>query len=187
MSATTTETAIADVTVAPTGERADLLECLAKARHFLRFTARDLTDEQASLRSTASELTIGGLIKHVTLVERNWAAFIVDGPAAMGPGKDFDEMTDEDWVEFADSFRLTARETLAGALDAYAEVAARTDALLLDLPSLDASQPLPKAPWFAEGEWSARRVFMHIVSETTQHSGHADIIREAIDGAKSMG
>ncbi len=183
MSATTIETS----TAAPTAERHDLLDCLTKARHFLRFTARDLTDEQASQRSTASELTIGGLIKHVTLVERNWANFIVDGAAAMGPGKDFDEMTEEDWSEFADSFRLTATETLAGALDAYAEVAARTDALLRELPSLDAAQALPKAPWFAEGDWSARRVFMHIVSETTQHSGHADIIRESIDGAKSMG
>ncbi|WP_152362082.1 DinB family protein [Microlunatus speluncae] len=175
-----------DVTTA-TGERADLLDSLAKARHFLRFTARDLTDEQASEQSTVSELTIGGLIKHVTLVERNWASFIVDGADAMGPGKDFDEMTEEDWVEFADSFRLTSTETLAGALDAYAAVAARTDELLRELPSLDAAQALPKAPWFAEGEWSARRVFIHIVSETTQHSGHADIIRESIDGAKSMG
>ncbi len=185
MSATTIETATTTDVI--TGERADLRDCLAKARHFLRFTARDLTDDQARLQSTTSELSIGGLIKHVTLVERNWAAFIVDGPAAMGPGKDFDDMTDEDWAAFADSFRLAEGETLAGALDAYTEVAARTDALLQELPSLDAAQPLPKAPWFAEGEWSARRVFMHIVSETTQHSGHADIIREAIDGAKSMG
>ena len=55
------------------GERADLLATLAKARHFLRFTTRDLTDEQARQRTTASELTLGGLIKHVTAVERNWA------------------------------------------------------------------------------------------------------------------
>ena len=34
---------------------------------------------------------------------------------------------------------------------------------------------------------SARRVFLHIVAETTQHAGHADIIREAIDGQKTMG
>jgi hypothetical protein len=44
------------------------------------------------------------------------------------------------------------------------------------------------APWFTPGEqWTARRVLLHIIAETAQHAGHADIIREALDGAKSMG
>ena len=54
---------------------------LAGARHFLRHTTRDLTDEQARQRTTVSALTLGGLIKHVTAVERNWASFIVHGPS----------------------------------------------------------------------------------------------------------
>ena len=64
------------------GERTDLLEALAARRHFLRFTARDLTDEQARQRTTASELTLGGLIKHVAAIEAGWAKFVLDGPAA---------------------------------------------------------------------------------------------------------
>ena len=64
----------------------------------------------------------------------------------------------------------------------------RTDELVAVLPDLDATQPLPKAPWFeADTGWSARRVLMHIIAETAQHAGHADIIRESMDGAKSMG
>ena len=56
------------------------------------------------------------------------------------------------------------------------------------LPDLDAAHPLPQAPWFEAGaSWSARRVLLHIIAETSQHAGHADIIREALDGAKSMG
>jgi hypothetical protein len=79
-------------------------------------------------------------------------------------------------------------ETLAGLLAAYEEVARRTDELVMSVPSLDDSHPLPSAPWFEPGaRWSARRVFMHIVAETAQHAGHADIIRETIDGAKTMG
>jgi hypothetical protein len=66
-------------------------------------------------------------------------------------------------------------------------VARRTDELVGTV-DLDAAQPLPKAPWFEPGaSWSARRVFLHIVAETAQHAGHADIIREAIDGSKTMG
>ncbi|GAB3005115.1 DinB family protein [Amycolatopsis acidiphila] len=168
-----------------TGERADLLEMLAKHRHFLRFTTRDLTDEQAGRRTTVSELCLGGLVKHVASVERGWAEFIVRGPSAM---PDFTAMTEEDFAKRADEFRMLPGETLAGVLADYAEVARRTDELVVTLPDLNATQPLPKAPWFEpEAAWSARRVLMHIIAETAQHSGHADIIRESLDGAKSMG
>ncbi|MFF4827278.1 DinB family protein [Streptomyces sp. NPDC001312] len=170
---------------AVTGERADLLEMLAKHRHFLRFTTRDLTDEQAGLRTTVSELCLGGLIKHVTAVERAWVDFILNGPSAMG---DFTAMTEADWARRADEFRLLPGETLTGVLADYAEVARRTDDLVVTLPDLGATRPLPKAPWFESGaQWSARRVLMHIIAETAQHAGHADIIRESLDGAKSMG
>lgn len=165
-----------------TAERSDLLEALGKQRFFLRFTARDLTDDQAAQRTTTSELCVGGLIKHVTSVERKWANFVLEGPSAMGAADD------EAMAERAKEFRMLDGETLAGVLDAYEQVANRTDDLITTLPDLDASQPLPSAPWFEPGaSWSARRVFLHMIGETAQHAGHADIIREALDGAKSMG
>ncbi|MER5280639.1 DinB family protein [Streptomyces sp. NPDC002809] len=180
----TTVHGVADVQ-ALTGERADLLDLLTKHRHFLRFTTRDLTDEQAGLRTTASELCLGGLIKHVTAAERSWAGFILDGPSAM---PDFTAMTEADWAQRADEMRMLPGETLAGVLADYEAAARRTDDLVATLPDLDATQPLPKAPWFeGEAHWSARRVLLHIVTETAQHSGHADIIRESLDGAKTMG
>ncbi|MFI5658697.1 DinB family protein [Streptomyces sp. NPDC051684] len=168
-----------------TGERADLLQALAKQRHFLGFTARDLTDDQARQRTTASELCVGGLIKHVTSVERGWIGFMLEGPSAM---PDFTAMTEEDWAARAADFRLLPEETLAGVLAEYEKVAAETDELVRTLPDLDRRWPLPKAPWTEPGaEWSVRSVLIHIVAETAQHAGHADIIRESLDGAKSMG
>jgi len=168
-----------------TGERADLQATLAKARHFLRFTTRDLDDEQARQRTTVSELTLGGLIKHVTAVERNWASFIVHGPSV---APDFAAMTEADYQNWAEGFRLLPGETLTGVLDEYAEVAGHTDELIATLPDLDTDHPLPPAPWNPPGErWTARRTLLHIATETAQHAGHADIIREALDGAKSMG
>ncbi len=163
------------------GERADLLAALAKQRHFLRFTARDLTDEQAARRTTVSELSIGGIIKHVTLTERQWIRFIQDGPAAMS----WDGGDMSDWMA---GFRMLAGETLAGLLQAYEQVAQETAELVATLPDLDATQPLPAAPWFERGaSWSARRVLLHVLAESAQHAGHADIIRESLDGANSMG
>jgi Protein of unknown function (DUF664) len=168
-----------------TGERADLLAILAKARHFLRFTTRDLSDEQARQRTTVSELTLGGLIKHVTAVERNWADFIVRGPSA---APDFTALTEDDYQAWSAGFRLLPGETLAGVLAEYEAAAKQTDELVVTLPDLDAGHPLPPAPWNPPGaRWSARRTLLHIATETAQHAGHADIIRESLDGAKSMG
>ena len=168
-----------------TGERADLLASLAKARHFLCFTARDITEEQARQRTTVSELTLGGLIKHVTAVERNWQNFILHGPSA---APDFTNLTEEDYANWANGFRLLDGETLAGELAEYTEVAKRTDEIIATLPDLDASHELPPAPWNPPGErWSARRTLLHIAAETAQHAGHADIIRGALDGQKTMG
>jgi hypothetical protein len=166
-------------------ERADLLASLAKARHFLRFTTRDITEEQSRQRTTVSELTLGGLIKHVTAAERNWQQFIVHGPSV---APDFTNLTEEDYANWANGFRLLDGETLAGALAEYEDVAKRTDELVATLPDLDASHELPPAPWNPPGErWSARRTLLHIAAETAQHAGHADIIRESLDGQKSMG
>jgi uncharacterized damage-inducible protein DinB len=167
-------------------ERADLLATLSQARHFLRYPARDLTDEQVRQRATVSELTIGGLIKHVTGAERSWADFIVHG--AGSAQKSFDEMTPEDWARRADGFRLLPEETLQGVLDDYEKVAGETDELIRTVADLNLSHALPEAPWYPPHmAWTARRVIAHIIAETAQHAGHADIIRESLDGAKSMG
>jgi uncharacterized damage-inducible protein DinB len=164
------------------GERADLTAALDRQRGFLRHTVRGLTDEQAAQRTTVSELSLGGLIKHVTQAEQQWVDFIRQGPSAMGGT---DEASMRDWM---DAFRMQDGETLAGLLEAYQEVARRTDDLVATLPDLDADQPLPAAPWFEPGaRWSARRVLLHVLAEIAQHAGHADIIRESLDGAKTMG
>jgi uncharacterized damage-inducible protein DinB len=163
-------------------ERADLIEALDIHRSFLRQTVQGLTDEQAVRRTTVSGLCLGGLIKHVALVEQGWVNFIEEGPVAIG------SMDQAAMDAHAAGFRMLAGETLAGLLDRYDQVARRTDDLVTSLPSLDASQPLPEAPWFEPGaRWSARRAFLHIIAETSQHAGHADIIRESLDGAKTMG
>jgi Protein of unknown function (DUF664) len=163
-------------------ERADLIETLAKHRSFLRYTVRGVSDEQAARCSTVSQLCLGGIIKHVALVEEQWADFIRRGPAAVA-------MAEPAAVEaHANSFRMLPGETVSALMDRYDEVARRTEGLISGLPSLDVSHPLPEAPWFEPGaRWSARRVLLHILAETAQHAGHADIIRESLDGAKTMG
>jgi uncharacterized damage-inducible protein DinB len=160
-------------------ERDDILESLTAHRAFLLRTVSGITDEQARQRLTVSELTLGGIVKHVSQVESGWADFIVDGPVQPGP---------EQQQAWMDGFVLREDQTLAGVIADYDKVAQRTDELVRTLPDLDASHPLPAAPWFPPGATrSARRVFVHIVAETAQHAGHADILRETLDGQKTMG
>ena len=174
----------------PSPERADLVASLQRHRGFLRHTVSGITDDQARQRTTVSELTLGGLIKHVADTERSWAEFIENGPGD-APAIDWENV---DWADppaevlaFRDAHRMREDETLAGLLATYAEVAAATDALVAQV-DLDRDQPLPEAPWFEPGSrWTARRTLLHIVAETSQHAGHADILREALDGQKTMG
>ncbi|WP_035305333.1 DinB family protein [Actinokineospora inagensis] len=159
------------------GERADLLQALAVHRGFLRFTAQGLTDEQAAQQSTVSALTIGGLIKHVAATEATWYHFMAGGPTQM-------EANYGDW---ADQHRMNPGEKLSDYLTNYAEIATRTDDFI-KTADLDKVWPLPVAPWFEPGGTrSIRRSIIHIIAETAQHAGHADIIRETIDGQRTMG
>lgn len=165
--------------------RADLLDVLGFQRWLLLSSVETMSDEQARQRSTVSELTLGGLLKHLVDTEQGWMDFVEGNAGPMS--RSFDDMTADEWKARANSFTLLENETLAGVVAAYRAVAERTDALVRTV-DLDDSHPLPAAPWFPPGAVrSNRRVFLGMAVELAQHSGHADIIREAIDGKKSMG
>jgi uncharacterized damage-inducible protein DinB len=164
------------------GERNDFIGALAHQRDLLKRTVSGISEEQARLRPTPSALCLGGLIKHVTRVEQNWCNFISQGPSAIG------KVDAASLAAHAASFEMTDDETVPHLLERYDAAGRATEELIISLPSLDLAHPLPEAPWFEPGvSWSARRVLVHIIAETAQHAGHADIIRESIDGAKTMG
>lgn len=184
MSATTDPQAV-------TGERAELIMMLERHRGFLLQTADGLTEEQARTRSTVSTLTIASLLKHVADTEEQWMRFAVQGAAAFAdagaPDVDRDAVA-AGTAQWEDTrFVLARHETLGFLRTRVEQVAARTEEVLRGA-DLDAAHALPVAPWFEPGtSWSVRRVAMHVLAETSQHAGHADIIREAIDGARTMG
>jgi uncharacterized protein DUF664 len=156
-------------------ERDGLLAYLEQQRLVLRLTAYGLTDEQARLAPTVSALTVGGLVKHSADVERAWMAYIQQ--------RERDRGGDED---YGAAFRLGPDETIAGVLDDYAAAAAETNEVIGSIADLSQPVPVPRdAPWFPPDveAWSVRWVLLHLIQETARHAGHADIVREAIDGA----
>ncbi len=170
-------------TTISTSEREDLLQALEQQRFLLRRPLRDLTDEQVASRPTVSELSLGGLVKHVASTEQTWVSFLLEGASAFPAWDDASAAAHRQ-----SEFEMATGETLADVALRYETVADRTREVVQSLPDLDVSQLLPAAPWFEpDARWTARRVLVHVLAETAQHAGHADILREAIDGAKSMG
>ena len=155
-------------------ERDGLLSYLRQQRDALRIATYGLTDEQARLRPTAGTLSIGGLVKHVTDVERTWIAMVRQEP------------DQRDASAYLDGFTMRDDETLRELLDDYALAADETEKVVAEVTDLGQPVPVPSGvPWFpADVEaWSVRWVLLHLIEETARHGGHADIVRESIDGA----
>ena len=156
-------------------ERPSLIAFLDHQREAVRHAAYGLTEDQARLTPTASALSLGGVVKHLAYGERSWTDRIQGVPVG-----------DTALQDYMDSLKLQEVETLAGALDKYEEAAARTNATIASIDDLGRRVPLPAAPWFPDPErCTVRWILSHLIEETARHAGHADIIREAIDGALS--
>ncbi|MEU7647552.1 DinB family protein [Streptomyces huasconensis] len=154
-------------------ERGALIAFVAAQRGGLRRAVLGLTDEQAARRPSASELSLSGLVKHVAETELSWLRMAQRKPNER-------QRTQETWGE---SFRLVEDETLAETLAFWDRVAHETEEFILGVPSLDDTFPLPEAPWFPkDGAVSMRWLMLHLVEEIARHAGHADIIRESLDG-----
>jgi uncharacterized damage-inducible protein DinB len=161
-----------------TDERELLLAYLAQQRDGIRYAAYGLTEAQARLTPAVSSLSIGGLLKHVATMERGWIDLVLQRPHPTSPP--------DAAARYEEGFRLLPHETLATALADYATVARDTEAVVRAIPDLHHAVPVPKGvPWFpAEVDaWTVRWVLLHLIEETARHAGHADIIRESIDGA----
>jgi len=158
-------------------ERALLLAYVAQQRDGIRYAAYGLTDDQARLTPTAGALSIGGLVKHVAFTEQQWIDMVMQRQRPSGGGGQ---------AAYERGFTLGGDETLAGALEFLVGVGHETETAIRGIEDLSQPVPVPKGvPWFPDDvdAWSVRWVLLHLVEELGRHAGHADIVRESIDGA----
>jgi uncharacterized damage-inducible protein DinB len=154
-------------------ERGALLSFLEEQRGGIRRALLGLTEEQAASRPSASQLSLSGLLKHVAEVEQGWVARAKGEQPAV-------ERTEVNWHE---CFRLMGDETMESQLAYWQKVADETEAFTRSVPSLDDTFALPNDPWFPPDERvSMRWLLLHLIREISRHAGHADIIRESLDG-----
>ncbi len=155
-----------------TGEQQLLAAFAGQQYSQLRAAAHGLDADQLRTRSTVSSLSIGELLRHTARVASGYGALIAAAPEP-GPVEDpADESMPAD---------MTVEQLLAEFDSSVAEF----DALLTGELDLAKPVPIPKAPWFPEGNWEVRWVILHVIAEVARHAGHADIIRESIDGKGS--
>ena len=155
-------------------ETEGLLGYLAQSRYTLKLTAFGLTPEQLRATPSASSLSVGGLIKHCASTEENWLAVIRQQPQPTDYGK------------YAADFVLADGETIEDVFARYDRVAAATEKAVTEIGDLNAPVPVDHSvPWNPKDldHWSVRWVLLHLIEETARHNGHADIIRETVDGA----
>jgi len=155
-------------------ERSGLLGFLAQQRRVLKHAAYGLTPEQLRAAPSASALTIGGLLKHIAFTERGWIDRVAGRP---------DPTTQHGYDQ---QFQLSESDTLESLVADLDAAAAETEATIVAVDDLGRAVPVPKdQPWFPKDleAWSVRWVLLHLIEEHARHAGHADIIRESIDGA----
>ncbi|WP_328463174.1 DinB family protein [Actinoplanes sp. NBC_00393] len=155
-------------------EQEGLLAYLAQMRYVLRLTAYGLTDEQLRATPSASSLSVGGLIKHVATTEESWMTVVRGEPQPM------------DYEAYETNFGLVDGESIDDVFKRYDRIAEATERTVLELADLDHPVPIDHSvPWNPTDRdfWSLRWVLLHLIQETARHAGHADIVRESVDGA----
>ncbi|MGW2325621.1 DinB family protein [Streptomyces sp. NPDC001700] len=154
-------------------ERSALLAYLDAQRGGIRRAVHGLTEEQARSAPSASALSLAGLIKHVTDGELGWVR--------TGQGH-AERLSKEALAEFEAGFVPTADETVPVLLERYEAAARATDEAVLALSSMDETFEAPRMPWDEGGTRTWRWLVLHMIEEVARHAGHADVIRETIDG-----
>jgi hypothetical protein len=158
--------------------KADLHEYLRSARDAVLWKLEGLSDYDVRRPLVPTGTNLLGLVKHLATVE--WGHF---GAAFGRPFAERLPWVDEDTEPNADMW-ATVDESRDGIVDLYRRIAAHSDTVIEALP-LDA---VGHVPWWP-AEYSAitlHRILVHTIAEAHRHAGHADIVRELIDGSAGL-
>jgi uncharacterized damage-inducible protein DinB len=131
-----------------------------------------LSRDQLGQAHGPSMLTLGGLLKHLALVEDSWIQGRFLGLPEIEPWASAPFDADEDW-----DFHSAADDSPEELRALYEAACARSRNAIVGIP-LDQLAVVPREA----GDWTLRWVLLHLIEETARHAGHADMIREAVDG-----
>jgi uncharacterized damage-inducible protein DinB len=147
-------------------------------RDTLRWKCSGLTPAQLARPLPPSEMTLGGMMKHLALVESNWFDSVFSGVDLMPPFDTVDWDADRDWEWH--SARDDSPEELRTLFD---EAVRRADAVVDEaLTHAGLEQESARKSRHQDSTFTLRWILVHLIEEVGRHAGHADILREQIDG-----
>ena len=146
-------------------------------RATLEWKCRGLSGEQLSVSVAKSAITLGGLLKHMTFVENEWFWRWVGDNDRLEPWLSADFETYPDW-----EFESARDETPEKLLVHWKESIALSYKVLNDVLHAGGLDQLAKRTWPNGESANMRWILVHMIEEYARHNGHADFIREAIDG-----
>lgn len=160
------------------GEAATLTGFLDYQRATLEWKTRGLSDAQLRLGLHPTAMTLAGLLSHLAYVEDYWFGVVAGQrpPAEPWASADFRADRDYDWHLATTLGGDDLRQLWRGAVAASRGIVA--DLLDAGPDALDAAHPA----WGGRDEASLRWVLVHMIEEYARHNGHADLLREAVDG-----
>ena len=153
-------------------------------RATIRLQASGLTDAQLDQPLPPRDLTLGGMLKHLAFVEDYWFSFNLAAhePAPPWDTAPWDDDPDWDWHSAAGAPHAELDALLAAAIERSDR---RLDEALAADPDLDRLVARPRDP-AKGGTATIRWVLVHMVEEYCRHAGHADLLRQSIDGATDV-
>ncbi|HEV3382903.1 MAG TPA: DinB family protein [Trebonia sp.] len=155
-------------------ERDALAQYLDYQRETILLKAEGLDKEQFAQTIPTSALTIAGILYHLALVEESWMEERFAGLPQREPWEDVDWDADPDW-----EFRTAATLDPDEVRQRYRDACERSRAVAATAGSLD---QVAVRPFDGDKYFTLRFVLLHLIEETARHAGHADLLREAIDG-----
>lgn len=170
-------TELAPLPAVAVDERTSLDQFLDYFRSVFVRKADGLTDEQARIRVEPSTMDMLGLVRHMAVVEQGWFAQAFLGSDEPTHWEDPDDH-DSDWHHTSTDTLADARATLLAEIE-KSRAAAASAPTLDQLTAIDVGPPDNPARY---GKRSLRWVMIHMIEEYARHCGHADLIRERIDG-----
>lgn len=160
-------------------EAATLRGFLDLHRDTLRWKTAEITAEQLATPLPPSEMTLGGMLKHLALVESTWFSEVLMDEPLLAPFDSVDWSADRDWDWH--SAANDSPEQLRGLHDAAVEASDRNIDLALTSPEgLDRLSVREHSG--GDGQFSLRWILTHMIEEYARHNGHADLIRQSLDG-----
>ena len=160
-------------------EAATLMGFLDAQRATLEWKTRGLSDEQLRADLAPTSMTLGGLLKHIAYVEDYWFTETVAGQPRPSPWAEVDWKADNDW-----EWHSAATDSGEQLRSLWAERAERSREIVTLALEPDAAAGLARmhSAWGGQGEVSLRWVLVHMIEEYARHNGHADLLRESLDG-----